>query len=107
MFNIVTFLVRYSVFHIGLQTLARFLHCVLEITAHRMLDVTRGKLHFSMFSRELSDSGILGKKTFFTLFQHSQCVTQSDNTIRGTCMSSTDCDSKSGVADGTCASGDN
>jgi len=38
-------------------------------------------------------------------FPNSECVVNSDATLRGTCMTSTECSDKSGKKDGNCASG--
>ena len=42
---------------------------------------------------------------FHLHLQNDQCVTQSDTTMRGTCMTQDSCTSRGGTADGNCASG--
>ncbi|TRY62083.1 hypothetical protein TCAL_01453, partial [Tigriopus californicus] len=38
-------------------------------------------------------------------FSNDQCITQSDRTMRGTCLSQLNCQERGGSADGNCASG--
>ncbi len=56
---------------------------------------------FGRYGKAVVGSGLTVLNNF------SQCVTKSDNTMKGTCFTSTECTSKGGVADGNCAAGKN
>lgn len=59
--------------------------------------------------RALTKDGGRQKRLFsvfnIVTFENSQCTAVSDTTMKGSCMSTTDCSSNGGTADGNCASG--
>ena len=65
---------------------------------------------FNILIREFASISSIDSLGLFSLFNivtfsNDQCVTQSDTAMRGTCLTSEDCNSKGGTADGNCAAG--